>query len=47
MNTKNTKDSTKCTKNTSQYKITNWPAYNKALKQRGSATLWIPDDIAE
>lgn len=24
-----------------KYKITNWPAYNNALRQRGSLTLWL------
>lgn len=23
------------------YKTTNWPAYNQALKQRGSLTVWF------
>ncbi|WP_291970248.1 hypothetical protein, partial [Candidatus Symbiopectobacterium sp.] len=23
------------------FKITNWPSYNKALKQRGSLTVWL------
>ena len=26
-------------------KITNWPEYNKALKQRGSATFWVDDSV--
>lgn len=26
-------------------KITNWPAYNNALRQRGSLTVW-PDESA-
>ena len=29
-----------------KYKVTNWPAYNEGLKQRGSLTLWIDTDIA-
>ena len=30
-------------KEKSCYRITNWPAYNKALKERGSLTLWIEE----
>lgn len=26
-----------------KFKITNWPAYNKALRQRGSLTVWLDD----
>lgn len=33
------------TKKKAQYRIKNWPAYNKALKQRGSLTVWVSDDI--
>ncbi len=29
------------------YKITNWSAYNSGLKQRGSLTLWIDDEVAK
>lgn len=29
------------------YRLRNWSAYNKALKQRGSLTIWIADDVAE
>ena len=29
----------------SRRKITNWPKYNKALKQRGSVTFWIEDSV--
>ncbi len=25
------------------FKITNWPSYNKALKQRGSLTVWLDE----
>ena len=28
-----------------KYKLKNWSAYNNGLKQRGSITVWIPDDI--
>jgi len=28
-----------------QYRIRNWPDYNKALVGRGSLTLWVTDDI--
>jgi len=30
-----------------QYKIVNWSAYNKALKNRGSLTIWISADCQE
>jgi hypothetical protein len=40
---KTTKDILKGTK--TNYKVKNWGVYNKALKQRGSLILWIPDDI--
>jgi hypothetical protein len=26
-----------------KFKITNWPAYNKALRQRGSLTVWLDE----
>src|SRR4051812_13154673 len=29
----------------SQYKITNWRAYNQALKQRGSLQIWVSDEV--
>ncbi|MGL9721735.1 MAG: IS5/IS1182 family transposase, partial [Symbiopectobacterium sp.] len=25
------------------FKITNWPSYNKALRQRGSLTVWLDE----
>ena len=28
------------------YKALNWPAYNKALKRRGSLTIWFDPDLA-
>src|SRR6056297_3557650 len=28
------------------YKTRNWPAYNEALKQRGSLTIWVDPDMA-
>jgi hypothetical protein len=31
-------------KNKRQYRIRNWPDYNKALVRRGSLTLWIDDE---
>ena len=31
---------------TPSYKILNWPAYNKALKCRGSLTVWFDPDMA-
>jgi IS5 family transposase len=27
------------------YKVTNWPQYNQALKQRGSLDIWIAEDV--
>ena len=32
--------------NTPSYKTLNWPAYNKALKRRGSLTIWFDPDMA-
>ena len=29
------------------YKVVNWRNYNKALKSRGSLTIWIEEDLAE
>ncbi|MFW8292414.1 hypothetical protein ACOIC7_27935, partial [Klebsiella pneumoniae] len=26
-----------------KFKITNWSAYNKALRQRGSLTVWLDE----
>ncbi|RLR17773.1 IS5/IS1182 family transposase, partial [Sodalis-like symbiont of Bactericera trigonica] len=26
-----------------KFKITNWPEYNKALRQRGSLTVWLDE----
>jgi hypothetical protein len=28
------------------YKTTNWSAYNKALRQRGSPTIWFDTDMS-
>jgi hypothetical protein len=28
------------------YKTLNWPEYNKALKRRGSRTIWLDPDMA-
>lgn len=25
-----------------RYKVTNWPEYNRSLKERGNLRLWIP-----
>jgi len=33
------------TKKKLSYKITNWKDYNQALKQRGSLTVWLSDDL--
>lgn len=30
---------------TPQYKTTNWPAYNRALRKRGSLTVWFDKDM--
>lgn len=30
-----------------KYRLTNWSAYNQGLKQRGSLTLWLSEDIAQ
>ena len=27
-----------------QHKVTNWPAYEASLRQRGSLTMWFTDD---
>ena len=32
--------------NTPTYKTMNWPAYNKALKRRGSLAIWFDPDMA-
>ena len=32
--------------NTPTYKTLNWPEYNKALRRRGSLTIWFDSDIA-
>jgi DDE family transposase len=29
----------------SRYRVANWPAYNRALVQRGSVTLWLSDEV--
>lgn len=28
-----------------KFKITNWPTYNKALRQRGSLTVWLNESV--
>ena len=28
-----------------KYRVLNWRDYNQALKQRGSLTFWISDDL--
>lgn len=30
-----------------KYKISNWPEYNKALRNRGKIELWISEDAAK
>lgn len=29
------------------YKARNWPAYNEALKRRGSLSIWFHDDYTD
>ena len=28
-----------------QYRITNWPAYNESLRQRGDVTVWLSSEV--
>ena len=28
-----------------QYSITNWPAYNESLRQRGDVTVWLSPEV--
>ena len=28
-----------------RYRITNWPAYNESLRQRGDVTIWLSGEI--
>ncbi len=28
-----------------RYRITNWPAYNESLRQRGDVTIWLSDEV--
>lgn len=35
------------TKAKSNYRIRNWKEYNAALKQRGSITFWISEQVIE
>jgi hypothetical protein len=30
-----------------KYQLTNWSSYNAGLKQRGSLTLWLCEDVAQ
>jgi len=30
-----------------QYRIRNWSEYNAALKQRGSLTFWVSEEVLE
>ena len=34
-------------KTKSNYKVSNWNSYNKALKQRGSITFWVREEVIE
>ncbi|MCH4561182.1 IS5/IS1182 family transposase, partial [Mesorhizobium jarvisii] len=27
-----------------KYRVTNWPAYNESLRQRGDLTIWVKDE---
>ena len=27
-----------------KFQVTNWPAYNESLRQRGDLTVWVSDD---
>lgn len=45
--TKVKKDTQKSEKPKEKYRVTNWKAYNKALVERGSLTLWIDDEVVE
>jgi len=29
-----------------RYRITNWPAYNESLRQRGDVTVWLSPEMA-
>lgn len=44
---KNTKDNIKGIKKKKKYKVKNWKTYNASLKERGSLTLWISEDVAD
>lgn len=37
----------KCNSKRVRYKIKNWKAYNSSLKNRGSITLWLSDEVIE
>ena len=45
--TKVKKDTQKADKPKEKYRVTNWKAYNRALVERGSLTLWIDDEVVE
>jgi Transposase DDE domain len=30
-----------------KYKVTNWPEYNDALRQRGDITIWFTEEAME
>jgi hypothetical protein len=34
-------------KTKAQYKVRNWNAYDAALKQRGSITFWVNEEVIE
>ena len=35
------------TKNKCQYKILNWPEYNKSLVKRGDITIWVEEGAVD
>lgn len=34
-------------KTKAKYKLSNWNAYNAALKKRGSITFWVSEEVVE
>jgi len=44
---KQKKSPSKPTSKGSRYKVRNWNEYNRSLKNRGSITLWMSDDVIE
>jgi hypothetical protein len=44
---KNKKKPRQCNTKSVRYKVTNWNEYNRSLKNRGSLTLWLSDDVVK